>query len=196
MDSGLRLMSDERPVRIVAGELGGRRLVAPKGASTRPTADKVREALFSILFDVEGLRTLDLYAGSGAVGLEALSRGAAHATFVERGRPALLALEQNIAELGVGARTEVRREDVLAALPRLAAGGRSFELIFADPPYDEAARALPSVLRRAAPLLAPDGQIICEHRSLDASPPAPEGLVRIDARRYGEATLAFYAPSA
>src|SRR5205085_1825654 len=99
-------------MRVVAGRLGGRRLAAPKGAATRPTADRVREAIFSVLGDVTDLTVLDLFAGSGALGIEAVSRGAAQATFVERARPALAALRTNLDALGIDA--EVHAGDARA----------------------------------------------------------------------------------
>ena len=103
-------------MRVIAGELGGRRLATPRGDATRPTSERVREALFSMLGRSDGLRVLDLFAGSGALGIEALSRGAAHATFVERSAPALAALRANLAALGLGERASVRAGDALAAL--------------------------------------------------------------------------------
>lgn len=174
-------------MRIVGGELGGRRLVAPRGSNTRPTADRVREALFSALFDVEALTVLDLYAGSGAVGLEALSRGARSATFVENDRAALAALESNIAALGLEARCTVLRYDVARAL-RTVEG--PFDLVFADPPYHLAKVALPAVL--AADVFAPGARIVLEHRAADPSPAAPEGLHHRRTKAYGEAALAFF----
>ena len=118
-------------MRIVAGEYGGRRLHAPRGTRTRPTADRVREALFSMLGDVSGARVLDLYAGSGALGIEALSRGAASAVFVERDARAAATITRNLDALGADA--EVRRQD---ALRFLASGAGPFDLVFCDPPYD------------------------------------------------------------
>jgi 16S rRNA (guanine966-N2)-methyltransferase len=117
-------------MRVVAGEYRGRRLQAPRGTSVRPTSDRVREALFSILGDIEGLRVLDLFAGSGALAIEALSRGAASATLVENDRAALDAIRANLAPLE-GANAEIVRADALAWL-----GGRRgpFDLVFADPP--------------------------------------------------------------
>ena len=121
-------------MRIIAGEWRGRNLIAPTGRETRPTADRTRETLFSMLASrlgsFEGLRVADLYAGSGALGLEALSRGATHATFVENERSAIKAIEANIAVLGAGIRGEIRA--ISAAL--LPTGG-AYDLIFADPPY-------------------------------------------------------------
>jgi 16S rRNA (guanine966-N2)-methyltransferase len=136
-------------VRVVAGTYGGRRLRAPRGTRTRPTADRVREALFSMLGDVAGARVLDLYAGSGALGIEALSRGAESAVFVDRDAAAVAAIRRNLEDLGV-AGAEVVRRDALAFLAGLEP---SFDLVFCDPPYDSASRlggplsaALPAVL--------------------------------------------------
>lgn len=181
-------------MRIIAGTYGGRRLVAPKGERTRPTADRAKEALFSILGGLDGAHVLDLYAGTGAIGLEALSRGAASVVFVEKARPALEALDQNLTALGLDATTtKVLRLDVGRALSLLS--GEAFDLIYADPPYEQARLALPQVLAFAARCLSEAGRVVLEHRHLDPSPEAPSGLVRTDQRRYGEATLAFYGRS-
>ncbi len=121
-------------MRVVAGELKGRRLAAPAGGATRPTTDRVREAVFNALASIDAVvdaRVLDLYAGSGALGIEALSRGAAHCTFVERDRAALAAIDENIATLGLGDRARVLVADGIAAAARVDA-----DLAFADPPYD------------------------------------------------------------
>ena len=121
-------------MRVIAGALKGRRLVTPRGATTRPTADQVRTALMDTLAPrLPGARMLDLFAGAGAVGLEALSRGAAHATFVERDGRAAAALVQNVRELGVGGRARVLRGDVGRELTRLAGLGERFEIVFLDP---------------------------------------------------------------
>ena len=122
-------------MRVVAGEFKGRRLQAPRGRRTRPTADRVREALFSMLGDVSGARVLDLYAGSGALGIEALSRGAESAVFVERDQQALAAMRRNLE--AVGAEADVRRQDVSRFLARTEG---TFDLVFCDPPYDGASR--------------------------------------------------------
>lgn len=180
-------------MRVVAGIYRGRRLFAPRGMKTRPTADRVREALFSILFEVEGMTVLDLFAGTGAIGIEAISRGATRVTFVERDRAALLALRRNLGELGVStALAEVMPIAVEHALPTLAAAGRRFDVIFADPPYEDAARALPGVVAAAPPLLVSRGTVILEHRSTDDPPDPSPGLQMTGLRRYGEAALAFY----
>jgi 16S rRNA (guanine966-N2)-methyltransferase len=170
-------------MRIVAGRFGGRRLVVPKDARVRPTADRVREAWMSILGDaLTGARVLDLFAGSGALGLEALSRGAASVTFVELSPPSLRALEQNIRTLGVEGEVTVHRGDAMRYAEKLPAA--AFDVVLADPPYtiDHAVR-LVALFRRH-----PFGRILSvEHRSdleLDG-----------DTRRYGDTALTFcYAP--
>jgi 16S rRNA (guanine966-N2)-methyltransferase len=171
-------------MRIVGGEFGGRRLVMPKDARVRPTADRVREAWMSILGEeLADARVLDLFAGSGALGLEALSRGAASVTFVELNPPSLRALDQNITALGVQKSVTVHRGDALRYAERLSGG--EFELVLADPPYttDQASR-LVSLFRQK-----PFGRILSvEHRSdlaLDGN----------DTRRYGDTAITFcYAP--
>ena len=121
-------------MRIVGGSLGGRVLRAPRGAATRPTSEKVREAVFAIIGPVDGDRVLDLFAGSGALGIEALSRGAAHATFVDAGKPALLAIRDNLRELGLESRATVIPGDAVATAARHAPS-TPWRLVFVDPPY-------------------------------------------------------------
>src|SRR5918997_5069981 len=120
-------------LRIIAGSRKGARIFAPKGRETRPTGDRVREAAFNLIGPVDGMRVLDLYAGSGAMGLEALSRGAESATFVDLNPASLRALEQNIAMLGVADAVTVNRGDALRFAERLPEA--AFDLVFADPPY-------------------------------------------------------------
>ena len=160
---------------------------------TRPTADRVREALFSILFDVEGYSVLDLFAGSGAVGLEALSRGAERCVFVENDRPALNALETNIDALGVGEKTEVIKKAVAPAMRALIERGDRFDLVFADPPWDDAIGFFTKVGSPA--LVADEGSFVLEHGSREASPAEPEGMILSDQRRYGDTALSFYQRS-
>jgi 16S rRNA (guanine966-N2)-methyltransferase len=144
-------------VRVVAGEFGGRRLAAPPGRGTRPTADRVREAMFSMLGDVSGLRVLDLFAGSGALGIEALSRGAASATFVESDARAAATIRSNLDALGaVG---EVSRRDALAFL-RSAEG--YFDLVLADPPYDSAPLLAGQLAERLPGVLSENARIVTE----------------------------------
>ena len=135
-------------MRVIAGELGGRRLRTARGAATRPTAERVREALFSMLGPLEGAAVLDLFAGSGALGIEALSRGAAHATFVECSAPALAALRANLAALELDAeRARVSAGDALAAL---RSDDDKYDLVFLDPPYAQAAALAGRPVARAA----------------------------------------------
>jgi 16S rRNA (guanine966-N2)-methyltransferase len=167
-------------LRIVSGTLGGRRLVVPKDARVRPTADRVREAWMSILGgEIPGATVLDLYAGSGALGLEAVSRGAAGAEFVELGAPSLAALRANIAALGVADRTRVHRADALRFAERLEPG--AYDLAFADPPYaHEAAAGLVALFRRT-----PFARILSvEHR-------ADLPLAGDETRRYGDTAITF-----
>lgn len=173
-------------MRVVAGELGGRRLIAPAGAATRPTADRVREALFSILGDVAGRRVLDLYAGSGALGIEALSRGASEAVFVDSSQAAVRAIRRNLSELGLEA--GVRRRDALAYL---AAAPRHdpYDLVFADPPYDSALRVGPRLAELLPPILSEDAVIVTESNKR-APLELPFELLR--ERSYGDTRIAVH----
>ena len=163
--------------------------MAPRGLATRPTTDRVREALFAIIGDPVGLRVLDLYSGSGALGLEALSRGAEHATFVERARQAQLALRQNVEALGVGARVSLLGCTVERALGPLAR--ERFGLVLCDPPYAELARATRSLGQlRAAGIFADDVVVVLEHGTRDT--PDDFGLGEPARRTYGDTTLSIY----
>ncbi len=174
-------------MRIVAGSLRGRRLAAPRGAATRPTADRVREALFAIVGPVDDLDVLDLFAGSGALGLEALSRGAATATLVDRDPRAVAAIRANVAALGVEGRVRVVARDWRAALRAERAAGRAYGLCLLDPPYARTA-SLADVLGPAlAPVLTDPGIVVIE-RPAALDPPPLKGLeiaTRID-RTYGD----------
>jgi len=183
-------------MRITGGTYRSRSLRAPPGHATRPTSDRVREALFGILSSagvIDGARVLDLYAGTGALALEALSRGAAAAVLVESSRAAIVALRANVAALGVGGQALVLASDVRVASSRIAREG-PFGLVLADPPWalvdtGEVADALSALVRGGA--LAGDAWVVLEHASRSASPEV-EGLTLREARRYGDATLAFY----
>ena len=172
-------------------------MVAPAGSATRPTADRVREALFSVLSDVRDDAVLDLYAGTGALGIEALSRGASHATFVEKGPPALRALRQNIAALNLGEATTVLPIAVERALraPPWPAG--AFDLVFFDPPYavlrgGRFTDALGDVLERGlVSSLRPGGRAVLEHASSHDAPTV-SGITLEKTRVYGDTALSFY----
>jgi 16S rRNA (guanine966-N2)-methyltransferase len=168
-------------LRVIAGTLRGRTLRAPAGFRTRPTSDRVRESLFALLGPLpEGARVLDLYAGSGALGIEALSRGAARATFVEQDPAARRVLERNLADLGLSSRARVLAGDALK--PATVRGG-PFEVVLADPPYGAVDLGL--LLRRGAEALTPGGVLVLEHAAKEPLPPAPESLAVWKSRRYG-----------
>ncbi|MFV2195910.1 16S rRNA (guanine(966)-N(2))-methyltransferase RsmD [Nocardiopsis sp. LOL_012] len=185
--------------RIIAGAAGGRRIEAPDGRTTRPTSDRAREALFasvrSDLGDLEGTRVLDLYAGSGAVGLEALSRGAAHALLVEADTRAARVVRGNIALLGLpGARLVADRVE------RVLAGGNPdepYDLVFADPPYAVTDDAVTAVLADLVEhgWLARDAVVVVERSKRGAPPHWPEGLGFDRKRGYGEAVLWYARPA-
>jgi 16S rRNA (guanine(966)-N(2))-methyltransferase RsmD len=182
-------------VRIIAGRFRGRALGAPRGQATRPTADRVREALFSILGDVEELPVLDLFAGSGALGLEALSRGAAHATFVEEARAAVAALKANIAALDVAEETSVVVAEARVAIRRLARAAAQFGLVFLDPPYADREIATTLTELAGSSLLLEGAWIVLEHAAKSTPPPAAPGLTLRFTRVYGDTALTFYRHS-
>jgi 16S rRNA (guanine966-N2)-methyltransferase len=163
-------------------------LVEPKGFRLRPTSGLVREAVFNILGPaVEGARVLDLYAGTGALGIEALSRGATHATFVEGEAACVEAILQSLARAGFSDRATVLRARLPGALDRLDG---TFDLILLDPPYDDPARE--EVLAKLSGLLAPGGLVVYEHGSRYNPPVRPLGLELRDRRVYGDTAVAFY----
>ena len=185
--------------RVIAGEAGGRRLAVPAGRDTRPTSDRAREGLFatvsSILGPLAGARVLDLYAGSGAVGLEALSRGAAQVLLVESGALAARVIRQNIDAIGLPGAAVIadRVERVLARGPDQApgpAGGR-YDVVFADPPYAMADEEVTRMLARLADgeWLAPGALVIVERATRSGPVRWPDGFVPDRARKYGEATF-------
>jgi 16S rRNA (guanine966-N2)-methyltransferase len=172
-------------VRIVAGQYRGRRLTTPAGLDTRPTSDRVRESLFNILGDIEGLRVLDLFAGSGALGLEALSRGAASAVLVENERRAVEAIEANVDAIGTQD-ARVVRGDALAWLRR-AEG--EFDLVFLDPPYSSARDVAGSLTQLLPHVLAEDALIVSESDKRD---PLLLDLPLDDERTYGHTRIAIH----
>ena len=178
-------------VRIVGGSLGGRVLRAPAGAATRPTSEKVREAVFAILGSVTDVHVLDLFAGTGALGIEALSRGAGHVTFVDSARPAIAAIRGNLRALGVEDRATVIAGDAVAAARQVPAA--PWQLVFVDPPYrsDLAVRAI-TALPEAH--LAPGAVIVIEHDRHNAPPDPLGSLLRTDQRRYGDTLISFFVP--
>jgi 16S rRNA (guanine966-N2)-methyltransferase len=181
-------------MRITGGAFRSRALRAPRGQATRPTSDRVREALFGILSSagaLDGVRVLDLYAGTGALALEALSRGASDATLVEAAREALDAIRANVKSLAVEDRVRVVAGDVREAVRRLRG---PFDLVLADPPWTlveegEAPRALALLVGHGA--LAERGLVVLEHASRSPSPTI-EQLAERSTRRYGDTSLTFY----
>jgi 16S rRNA (guanine966-N2)-methyltransferase len=171
-------------VRVVAGEFRGRRLVAPRGMRTRPTADRVREALFSMLGDVSGARVLDLYAGSGALGIEALSRGAESAVFVERDPRAVGVIERNLASLGLD--QPVVRQDAVRFMARERG---TFDLVFCDPPYDSASRLAGPLAERLPAITVEGGRIVTES---DKRMPLELPFPLLTERTYGDTRIAIH----
>jgi 16S rRNA (guanine(966)-N(2))-methyltransferase RsmD len=176
-------------MRVIAGELGGRRLHAPHGLRTRPTSDRVREALFMALGPLEGARVVDLYSGSGALAIEALSRGAAWADLVDSDRNARNAAHRNLEDLALLPRVRLWPLRLPAGLARLGAVLAAADVVFADPPYGGAeARAILAALSRPG-VLRPGTRLVLETHLKDAVPAAPGVLARERERRYGETVV-------
>lgn len=177
-------------MRVIAGSLGGRRLVGPRGTAARPTSDRVREALFSILGEVAGDAVLDLFAGSGALGIEALSRGAATATFVDSAAGSVAAVRANVGALGLEG-VEVRRADARAFLRDARRAKRQYDLVFLDPPYRDAAGLASELSQDLAPVLAPRARIVGES---DRRAPLDLALALQSERSYGDTLIRIYSP--
>jgi 16S rRNA (guanine(966)-N(2))-methyltransferase RsmD len=180
-------------MRLTGGSLSGRTLSVPR-RGVRPTADRVRESLFATLSDLEDLVALDLYAGTGALGIEALSRGVRSVVFVDNARQSIATLSRNLKTLELAARTTVLRSDAVRALKRLGREPTRFDLVFADPPYasDELPRVLPALL--AAKVLAADARVVVERdRRVPLAPVA--GLTLEDERIYGETAIMRFSAS-
>lgn len=178
-------------MRIIAGSARGRQIVAPKGQATRPTLDRVKESLFGILqFSLPGARILDLYAGSGNLGLEALSRGASHAVFNDHSRECCEIIRRNIDTLGFSSKATVFQSEALSALERLSSKD-PFDIVFLDPPYRAGAQqALTALFSKG--LIAHGGQAVVEH-AWNEPPAATEGLFScMDTRKYGDTGLSFF----
>ena len=184
-------------MRVIAGEFRSRPLVAPRGLGTRPTSDRLRETLFNVLGEqVQGSRFADVYAGSGAVGVEALSRGATHCHFFERAAPALAALRKNLATLGVSSRATVESRPVARAFAVDTGQKFAFDIVFLDPPYEAAteyAATLGLLGAHGGTLLVPEGLVIAEHARRDALASNYGRLRRTRLLEQGDASLSFYS---
>lgn len=180
-------------MRVIGGLARGRRLLAPRGSKTRPTSDYLREVLFNLLtHQIEGGSFLDLYAGTGAVGIEALSRGAAAAVFVEHSRSALAMLYRNLDMSGFRDRAEVVPMEVLRYLRRAACESQQFDLIFLDPPYLHADAGTAISIIAATDLLTPTGTAILERSTKVVPIRVPSGLTLVREVRHGDTALQLY----
>jgi 16S rRNA (guanine966-N2)-methyltransferase len=186
-------------MRVIAGTYRSRPLVAPKGLGTRPTSDRLRETLFNVLAPrIEGAVFVDLYAGSGAVGIEAISRGAREAIFVENAEPALKAIRQNLSSLGIKGNYALESRSAAAALKRLAAALRTVDILFLDPPYASASdyeNTLTLLGNECASLFAPNGIVIAEHIKKRGLAEDYGQLHRYRLLKQGDAALSFYRAS-
>ena len=184
-------------MRVTGGELRGRSIRVPAGRGVRPTTDRVRESLFAILGSLEGVRALDVFAGSGALGIEALSRGAERVDFIERGNAALACLRRNLDSLGLADRGRVQRGAARSVIGRLARemqpGEPPYDLVLMDPPYESADGPEALQALGASGLLAPEGVVVFE-ASRRHPPEGAPGLVELDRRTYGDTLLIRFTP--
>ncbi len=183
-------------MRIIAGEAHGRRLKAPRGLHTRPTSARARESIFSRLavrMDLAGVRVLDIFAGSGSLGIESLSRGASFVNFIDSSRDAAAAIRDNLAQLGLSDRARVIVSDVRRALAELGGSREAFDLVFVDAPFKDDMSAEVLTLLTGLDLVAPGGWIVVEQskRAPDA-PPAPSDHERVLVATIGDHRIAFY----
>ncbi len=184
-------------MRVIAGQYRSRVLTAPRGRDTRPTSDRLRETLLNVLAPrIEGAVFVDLYAGSGAVGIEALSRDAREAIFVEQAEPALKAIRANLAALGIRGGYSLEARGVTAALRRLLSAGRTADIVFLDPPYEnehEYEAALGLLGGECAGLLAPGAIVVAEHAKKSDLAERYGELARYRVLKQGDAALSFYS---
>lgn len=183
-------------MRLTGGLDRGRRLRAPRGAHTRPTSAKVREAIFNILGPPPGAPVLDLFAGTGALGIEALSRGAPKAVFVERDHRTALVMRRNLKEMGIEARSRIIDADVTTALRRLSHEGERFGWVFVDPPYATGETAAILAELAGGRILDPCAIIVVEHDRRHRPPESVGPLFLTDRRAYGDTELSFYRAGA
>lgn len=180
-------------MRVIGGKCKGRRLVPVKGASVRPTSDKVREAVFNILpRELSSKRALDLFAGTGAMGIEALSRGAAEASFVDADAAAVQVIRKNLSVCGFSVQARVYRRDVRSAVGALSRRGESFDLIFIDPPYDSALVEETLKAIDGAGILGPGGIVVAEASKRVSIGAGFASIALVDERKYGDTVIYFY----
>lgn len=184
-------------MRIVGGTRRGLRLRPVPGHKTRPTSDRVKEALFNILAPVtEGAVVLDLFAGTGSLGIEALSRGATASTFVDNAPAAVTTIRDNLRHTGLEERARVLRADARRAVGRLEREGQRFAVVFIDPPYGDSL-AVPTVeMLAAAGIVEPSGRVVVEHALREDMPARIGNFSKIRSNRYGDTVLSFYVPAA
>jgi 16S rRNA (guanine966-N2)-methyltransferase len=182
-------------VRVISGTLRGRRLKAPTGMATRPTADRIRESVFNILAgSIQYRRVLDLFAGTGALGIEAMSRGADSAVFIDQAKSALAVIRQNIRDLGLDDQTRIIHWDIRKNLNCLSSDPLSFDLVFMDPPYETntVSPALTALVSSGA--LAPGALVVIEHSAREPIPHPVGTLALADQRRFGKTLVSFMEP--
>lgn len=179
-------------MRVISGTLRGRRLVAPTGLMTRPTADRIRESVFNILTgSVQAKQVLDLFAGTGALGIEALSRGAARAVFIDQAKAAVAVIRSNISHLGLDDRARVIQWNILKSLNCLASTPATFDLVFMDPPYETHAVTPALNALVACGALAPGARIVIEHSIREPLVSVMDPLTITDQRRFGKTLVSF-----
>ena len=184
-------------MRIIGGEFRSRIISMPKGADIRPTQDKVREAIFNILGDITGRRVLELFGGSGAFGIEAISRGACHATFVDNNPRCVNTMKANLLSLGVDDKAyNIIRADALKIFPKLEAKGEKYDIIFIDPPYHRELAKKCLIYADSCDILSPIGSVIIEHFKKDILTTDLSTLLFDRDRRYGDTVITFFQKSA
>jgi len=182
-------------MRIISGSSKGRKLVTPRNRSLRPTSDRVKESIFNILRgEIEGRLVLDLFAGTGNLGIEALSRGARKVVFVEKGRQALGLIEKNLAQFGLEERSEVLPVDANRAIGILKQRGKTFDLIFMDPPYEKGLIEKTLLRLSSQPVYRKDSLLVVEHHRREVLPPILHGWNLIRQRQMGETVISFLSP--
>jgi 16S rRNA (guanine966-N2)-methyltransferase len=182
-------------MRIISGTSKGRKLVTPRGQCLRPTSDRVKESIFNILREtIEGKRVLDLFAGTGNLGIEALSRGARKVVFVERGRHALGLIQKNLEQFGLVERSEILPIDANRAIGILKQRGRTFDVIFMDPPYEKGLIEKTLLKLSARPVYHRDSLLVIEHHRREVLPPLFRGWNLIRQRQMGETVISFLTP--